>query len=187
MIALDMQEFFRLDLDVWLKQNLNSKTHRIDLIPWNVLFSFVVWNLWIHRNNITFKGFRPNQNLWSSITHATTEYIFRVGKPSKAMTKEVRRVRWMRPSNGWVKLNTDGSSLGNLGRASGSGLIRDANGGWIKGFTCNIGVFSSVDAERWALKDGLSLCLSVNISAVEIEIDAKVVFEWITNGNRTNL
>ena len=44
MIALDMQEFFRLDLDVWLKQNLNSKTHRIDLIPWNVLFSFVVWN-----------------------------------------------------------------------------------------------------------------------------------------------
>lgn len=93
----------------------------------------------------------------------------------------------MRPSNGWVKLNTDGSSLGNLGRASGSGLIRDANGGWIKGFTCNIGVFSSVDAERWALKDGLSLCLSVNISAVEIEIDAKVVFEWITNGNRTNL
>lgn len=187
MIALDMQEFFRLDLDVWLKQNVNSKTHRIDLIPWNVLFSFVVWNLWIHRNNITFKGVRPNQNLWFSITHAATEYIFCAGKPSKAVTKEVRRVRWMRPSNGWVKSNTDDSSLGNLGRVGGSGLIRDANGGWIKGFTCNIGVFSSVDAERWALKDGLSLCLSVNISAVEIEIDAKVVFEWITNGNRTNL
>ena len=39
-----MPDFFRLDLDAWLKQNLNLKTHRIDMIPWNVLFSFVVWN-----------------------------------------------------------------------------------------------------------------------------------------------
>ena len=127
MIALDMQDFFRLDLDVWLKQNLNSKTHRIDLIPWNVLFSFVVWNLWIHRNNIAFKGVSPNQNLWTSTTYATIECIFCVGKPGKAMTREVRRVRWMRSSNGWVKLNMDGLSLGNLSRASGGGLIHDAN------------------------------------------------------------
>ena len=140
---------------------------------------------WIHRNNIAFKGVRPNQNLWSSITHAATEFC--AGKPGKAVTREVRRVRWMRPSNGLVNLNTDGSFLGNPGRAGGGGLICDANGGWIKGFTRNIGVSSSVEAELWDLRDGLSLCLSLNIPAVEIEIDAKIVFEWITNGNRTNL
>ena len=44
-----------------------------------------------------------------------------------------------------------------------------------------------MEAELWALRDDLSLCLSLNIPVVEIEIDAKVVFEWITNGNRTNL
>ena len=37
-------------------------------------------------------------------------------------------VRWNEPSSGWYKLNTDGLALGNLGRASGGGLIRDSNG-----------------------------------------------------------
>jgi len=56
-------------------------------------------------------------------------------------------------------------------------LIRDAHGGWVKGFTCNIGVATSVESELWALRDGLALCLSLNIPAVEIEIDAKVVVD----------
>lgn len=34
-----------------------------------------------------------------------------------------------------LKLNTDGSSLGNLGLTSRGGLIRDHNGAWIKDFT----------------------------------------------------
>ena len=66
-------------------------------------------------------------------------------------------------------------------------MLRDANGSWIKGFICNIGISSSVEAELWALRDGLSLYLSLNILAVEIEIDAKVVFKWITNSNSSNL
>ena len=42
---------------------------------------------------------------------------------------------------------------------------------------------TSVEAELSALRDGLALCLSLNIPAVEIEIDAKVVVDWINNGN----
>ena len=62
-------------------------------------------------------------------------------------------------------------------------MNRDVHGGWVKGFTRNIGVATSVEAELWALRDGLALCLSLNIPAVEIEIDAKVVVDWINNGN----
>ncbi|KAL0008006.1 hypothetical protein SO802_009508 [Lithocarpus litseifolius] len=51
----------------------------------------------------------------------------------RAVTREARSVRWLRPSPGWVRLNTDGSSLGNPGKAGGGGLIRDENGSWIKG------------------------------------------------------
>ena len=40
-----------------------------------------------------------------------------------------------------------------------------------------------MEAELSALRDGLALCLSLNIPAVEIEIDAKVVVDWINNGN----
>lgn len=96
-------------------------------------------------------------------------------------------VRWNRPSNRWVKLNTDGLALGNPGRASGGGLIRDSDGQWVKGFTRNIGYATSVEAELWALKDGLTLCLTLRTVAVEIKIDAIVVCDWITNDSTCNL
>ena len=35
---------------------------------------------------------------------------------------------------GWFKLNSDGASYGNPGKAGGGGIIRDCNGLWIKGF-----------------------------------------------------
>ena len=39
----------------------------------------------------------------------------------------------------------------------------------MKGFIRNIGISSSVESELWTLRDGLSLYLSFNILAVEIE------------------
>nr|POE97103.1 putative ribonuclease h protein [Quercus suber] len=63
--------------------------------------------------------------------------MFCAGKQGRAVTKEVKRVCWSRP---------------NPGRAGGGGLIRDAHGGWVKGFTRNIGVATSVEAELWALR-----------------------------------
>ena len=77
--------------------------------------------------------------------------------------------------------------MGNPGRASGGGLTRDSNGVWIKGFTHNIGTSSSVEVELWALRDGLSLCISLNIVALEIEVDAKVFLDWVLNEHNCNL
>jgi len=49
------------------------------------------------------------------IVHAAIEYMFCAGKQGRAVTKEVKRVCWSRPSSGWAKLNTGGSSLDNSG------------------------------------------------------------------------
>ena len=35
-------------------------------------------------------------------------------------------------------------------------------------------------AELWALKDGLRLCLKLNLAIVKIEVDVKVVFHHAT-------
>ena len=70
---------------------------------------------------------------------------------------------WNKTPNGWVKLNTDGSSIGNLGSAGRGGLIRDQNGIWITGFSQNVGIATSMETKLWAPKDGLSVCRELNL------------------------
>lgn len=57
-----------------------------------------------------------------------------------AKCKILKQVRWEKPCSGWMKLNTDGSLMGNLGLAGGEGLLRDANGNWVGGFARRIGI-----------------------------------------------
>ena len=59
----------------------------------------------------------------------------------------VRAIRWSKPVAGWLKFNTDGSSLGNLGLARGGGLIHNEEGGWVVGFARKIGITTSFLAE----------------------------------------
>ncbi|PPD68610.1 hypothetical protein GOBAR_DD34511 [Gossypium barbadense] len=53
---------------------------------------------------------------------------------------------WKPPLPGWVKLNSDGSSISNPGKAS-------------------------VEVELWMLRDGLILACDLNIENLEIEVD----------------
>ena len=76
-------------------------------------------------------------------------------------------------------MNTNGSSLGNLGRAGGRGIIQNANGEWVGGFARAIGTTTSAVAELWALQDGLNMCIELNLPAVIIELDAKLVVDLL--------
>ena len=58
---------------------------------------------------------------------------------------------------GWYKLNFDGASMENPRKAGGGGLILDSQGKWVKGYMRKIGMATSVEAEFWALRDGLIL------------------------------
>lgn len=97
------------------------------------------------------------------------------------MATQTVKVSWTKPAANWFKLNTDGSSLGNPWRASGGGLVRNDRGMWIASFTRNIGkatvsrlsygpsetVFSR--AKLWIWRQ----------QYIEIELEAKVVFDWV--------
>ncbi|KAL7195803.1 hypothetical protein ACSBR1_035940 [Camellia fascicularis] len=67
------------------------------------------------------------------------------------------------PKEDFFKLNIDGASKCNLGRAFAGGIIRDQEGHWIIGFTRNIGATSSLVTKFWALRDGLKLAFDRNI------------------------
>ncbi|XP_075650954.1 uncharacterized protein LOC142621553 [Castanea sativa] len=73
------------------------------------------------------------------------------------------------------------------GRSSGGGKIRNSNGEWVSGYARAIGTTTSVAAELWALRDGLNLCISLNLQAMEIELDAKLVVDLISKeGSKPN-
>nr|POE62303.1 putative ribonuclease h protein [Quercus suber] len=72
-------------------------------------------------------------------------------------------------------------SQGNPGMASGGGILCSESGTWIKAFTRKIGIATSFVAELWALRDGLNMCLNMQISALEIDLDAKVVADLMGN------
>ena len=55
------------------------------------------------------------------------------------------------------------------------------------GYARAIGTTTSVVAELWALRDGLNLCISLNLQAVEIELDANLVVDLISKeGSQPN-
>ena len=80
---------------------------------------------------------------------------------------------------GWYKLNSDGASIGNPGKAGGGGLICDSQGKWVKGYMRKIGMATSVEAKFWALRDGLILTSQMGINNIVVELDAKVVIDQV--------
>ena len=95
-------------------------------------------------------------------------------------------VCWAKPPFGWHKLNTDGASLGNPGKAGGGGLIQDHQGKWIKGFMRRIGLVTSITAELWALRDGLMLAKQIGITHLVVEMDNKVIVDLVQSNKATN-
>ena len=55
------------------------------------------------------------------------------------------------------------------------------------GFARAIDTVTSVEAELWAIRDGLQLCKTMGIQALKVELDARIVVDWLVNPLRTNL
>ncbi|GLU21496.1 hypothetical protein SLE2022_376300 [Rubroshorea leprosula] len=72
-----------------------------------------------------------------------------------------------------MKLNTDGSSLGNPGPYGAGGIFRDHHGNWIVGHSRNVGIAPSLTAELWAIRDGLRLAVDKGFHDIIVESDSK--------------
>ena len=66
-------------------------------------------------------------------------------------------------------------------------LIWNHSGSWIRGFTHFIGMAFRVEAELWTPRNGLMLCISLNLLAFELELDANVVLGWVFGNLNSNL
>ncbi|GAV76963.1 RVT_3 domain-containing protein [Cephalotus follicularis] len=53
-------------------------------------------------------------------------------------------------------------------------VIRDETRNWVPGFSCFIGVCSSLQAELWGLRGGIKMAWSMHISKLIVETDSQL-------------
>ena len=156
-------------------------------LPWQTLFAFGLWTLWLFRNQAIFNpSHRPPDLLHNSISLAFEFFYFSAANPTPAPKKAIH-FKWECPPSSWFKLNTDGSSIGNPGKAGGGGVLRDSNGNWVRGFSSSFGITSSIQAELRALKDGLVMALELNVLYLVVEMDSLVAVDLVSSNKATNV
>lgn len=79
----------------------------------------------------------------------------------------------------FIKLNVDGSSLGNSGPSGGGGLVRDHFGHVLTAFSSFYGHCTSLKVEARALLDGLIVCASLDCLPVIVEMDSLTLLNVI--------
>ena len=96
----------------------------------------------------------------------------------------IRHPMWQLPMNGWIKLNVDGAVSASLNRARCGGVVRDAAGQWVAGFSTALGCCEAYEAEEWALLKGLELVWQLGFRKVILESDAKEVIDVLLQCRR---
>ena len=56
-------------------------------------------------------------------------------------------VGWKRSSKGWMKLNTNGCMQRETIRAGADGVLRNDEGGWVHGYSLNLGIYLIEEVE----------------------------------------
>ncbi|KAK8690240.1 hypothetical protein V6N13_088941 [Hibiscus sabdariffa] len=151
-----------------------------DRTDWDLLLSTVLWNIWRQWNDRIFNG---TTETWGSVIARSKWLAIRSvvsgaesGQQSmrSAGTSAVTATlgRWCPPGDGWMKLNSDGVRSSLDGDASCGGVLRDHNGGWIRGFSKFIGKCSVVEVELWGIARGLDLAWDMGYRRVMVESDS---------------
>ena len=163
-IATD--DFFHQHLLSWVEIHLRR--------PRGVLFLVVLWWCWRLRNEMVLGNVKWSiQDVLHRIDVTYRDVATCWGADDLDIVPVAKEVKWMPPQMGWIKLNTDGSCLGNPRKAGFGGLLRDDQGAWIHGFSAKIDIIDVLAAELHAMRFGLSLAWDLGHRNILCEIDSK--------------
>ncbi|MQL88103.1 hypothetical protein Taro_020652 [Colocasia esculenta] len=162
-------------------------------------FMAAVWEIWCSRNRARYQ----NQNMSAKhIVNRTMLSIraasasFKLQNLSQPWSTALRHtggvhahpklsvpvvVKWMHPPTGRLKLNVDGAFRFVAGEAGGGGILCDHHGRCVFAFATKYqGVFSALDAETRALRDGLAICSNQGILNILVETDSLNLMQIVT-------
>jgi len=88
-------------------------------------------------------------------------------------------IRWSLAPFPYVTLNTDGSSLGNLGESGVGGVACAANGEWLWGFSLHLGVTNNTMAKLWGIREALVWAWAKGHHRVCLQTDSLLTYKWL--------
>ena len=122
-------------------------------LPWKIYFPFLYWHLWLARNECIFNNQSSSQ---SQLVHKAVQFateFFYLACPAKTIKIGIpKTIKWINPLEPFIKLNTDGYSLGNPGLVGATGLLRNSFSAWVSGFSLNMGITSNNIDELGAVR-----------------------------------
>ena len=191
-LGVDTEDLaWKIPLKEWLLGNIEKRIMRSDE-DWPQMFSVTCWWLWRWRNERCFKS-EPRIPLdqvsfivarLKDVREACSREKGPVG--SDGPRREEMYVRWRYPSIGWVRLNTDGASKGNPGKAGAGGIIRGHRGELFECFAANCGECSCTRAELMAVLRGLNVAWNGGHRKIVLSVDSEVVVRMLEGDPPTN-
>ncbi|XP_049378041.1 uncharacterized protein LOC125842768 [Solanum stenotomum] len=178
----------------WWSAKASNEAHRLLLHATPI---FICWNLWKNRcasrhggkqsniSRVKYAIYKDNYKLMTTcFPHIKWPSrwwdLIQLGEKCTHDTK-VTVVKWIKPPDGWVKINTDGSALGNPGKIGAGGIIRDQSGKMLLAFATPLGEGSNNQAEVAATLFGMTWSLQLGYRNVILEVDSQLLVDCIEN------
>ena len=150
-------------------------------LPWRIYFPYLCWNLWLARNDRIFNNqSRSQPGLVHSSVDVATKYHFLAGPVHHSRIKISQFIWWQFPPDPFIKLNIDGSAIGNLGLVGAGGLLRNSSRGWISGFSLHLGITSNNMVELATIRQGLILAWDMGFKFIHLELNSMTILTWLT-------
>ena len=92
-------------------------------------------------------------------------------------------MKWITPLEPFIKLNMNGSSIGNPRLASVGGLLHNSSSAWISSFSLNMDITSNNIAKLGAVRQGLILVWDLGFKLIHLEINSMIILSWLTTNN----
>ena len=164
-------------LDRTAKAPLLPEVSRAELI------STTIWYVWWECRQVTHgETIRQPVRTAQSISALVTNYA----RARKREHQGIARHGWVKPNEGYVKLNVDTSFNPDRGTGATGSIIRDEKGFFVAGRNCILPfVEDAYTAEACALRDGMSLAESMGCNKLIVHSDCSEVIEVMRNGGNT--
>ncbi|CAN1775003.1 Putative ribonuclease H protein At1g65750, partial [Linum perenne] len=164
----------------WLKSHLAGDM--------DLRFGIVCWYLWRSRNERLFAGsvveapaLAARYLCWEMKVREAVN--FETSFLDAAKKKCQIQVAWEPGPMGFIIVNSDGSVLGNHGKAAAGGLLRDREGNCIDAFAINLGACSITRAEIRGALEGIRRAWSEGFRNVEVQLDSYAAITIFSDSN----